>query len=118
MTNSKSTSKNRPTGNLIKRQPYQPLTRISRAGGNDAKVGSDQRIAHSLTSPAVGALSLPHGSSTDVGVSPVNAQANGDESDARMTEIIYELWLAGMVGVDAWPRPCRGEQDRSEPRPN
>jgi hypothetical protein len=88
MPNSKSTSKTRPpAGTLIPRQPHPPLASISGMAGNDVKVDNDQRIAHSLTSPAVGALSLPHGSSTDVGVSPVNAQANGDESDARMTEI-------------------------------
>lgn len=36
----------------------------------------------------------------------------------RVGEIaeIDELRLAGMVGVDAWPRPCRGEQDRSQAR--
>ena len=108
MANSKSTSKNRPTGNLIKRQPYQPLTRISRAGGNDAKVGSDQRIAHSLTSPAVGALFLPHGSSTDIGVSPVDAQANGDEFDARMTEIYAAAGEVKFPLCDAAARKMEG----------
>jgi hypothetical protein len=92
-----STSKNRPAGNLFPRQPHQPLPRSSGTAGNDVQVDSDQRVPGSLPSPAIGALSLPQGSSTDAGVSPVNAQANGDESDARMAEIKEILDTAGML---------------------
>jgi hypothetical protein len=96
MANSKSTSKNRLAGNLIPRQPHQPLPRISGAAGNDVKVDRDQRIAGSSASPAGVALSLAHGSSTDAGVSPVDGQANGDESDARMAKIEEILGHAAM----------------------
>jgi hypothetical protein len=97
--NSKSTSKNRPAGNLIPRQPYQSLTRFSGAAGKDVKV-NNERTAGSFDSPADGALSLPHGSSADAGVSLVNAQANGDESDARIARIEEILAHAAMPLLD------------------